>query len=79
MSLFRFIALLLLLWIGWFMLKNHLAAKARKSAGTARRMPAARMVRCRHCDVHLPEAEALSEDDEPFCCKEHLLAWRRRG
>ncbi|GAA3906363.1 hypothetical protein GCM10022228_15760 [Halomonas cibimaris] len=29
------------------------------------------MVRCRWCDVHVPESEALRERAEWFCCSAH--------
>lgn len=30
-----------------------------------------RMVRCRYCQIFLPENEALSEKGDSFCCREH--------
>jgi uncharacterized protein len=32
---------------------------------------AQRMVRCDHCDVFLPESEALTVGKSNFCCREH--------
>ncbi|GAA0561383.1 PP0621 family protein [Halomonas salifodinae] len=29
------------------------------------------MVRCRYCQVHLPEADALRERGDWFCCSAH--------
>ncbi|QHD51003.1 PP0621 family protein [Vreelandella aquamarina] len=30
-----------------------------------------RMVRCRWCDVHVPESEALRDAEQWFCCIAH--------
>ncbi|PJX13050.1 hypothetical protein CWI66_14510 [Halomonas sp. 141] len=29
------------------------------------------MVRCRWCDVHVPESEALRDHEQWFCCSAH--------
>ncbi len=29
------------------------------------------MVRCAHCGVHFPGAEALNADGRDYCCEEH--------
>lgn len=34
------------------------------------------MVRCAHCDMHLPKSEALRSDDRWYCCREHRDADR---
>ncbi|WNK20613.1 PP0621 family protein [Halomonas piscis] len=36
-----------------------------------RRHEGGQMVRCRWCDVHVPESEALRERAEWFCCPAH--------
>lgn len=76
MTLFRLIALALLVWIGWHLLKSHLAKSARRPEQAP---GSSRMVKCRECDVHLPEAEAIHDADAHFCSKAHLLSWRQRS
>ncbi|MGA0806936.1 MAG: PP0621 family protein [Pseudohongiellaceae bacterium] len=78
MNLFRLLALALLLWIGWFLLKNWLA-RQRKAADTPARRLAGKVVKCRHCDLHLPEADAVPEGDDWFCSQAHRQAWLRRS
>lgn len=33
---------------------------------------APRMVRCAHCQVHLPQAQALQQDGKWYCSQAHL-------
>lgn len=33
---------------------------------------AAPMVRCAHCGVHIPKAQALSQDQQWYCSQAHL-------
>lgn len=35
------------------------------------------MVRCAHCGVHVPQAEALAHDNRWYCCRDHLEQDRR--
>ena len=46
-------------------------------AGAQQRIPG-KIVRCKQCDVHLPESEALREGDEWFCTQAHRQAWLTR-
>lgn len=32
------------------------------------------MVRCAHCGVHLARQDAVSQDDQWYCCAEHARA-----
>ncbi len=78
MNLFRLIALALLVWIAWFMIRNYLAKQRRHQDGPARRLPT-RIVKCRECDLHLPEADAVREGDDWFCSPAHRQAWLGRS
>jgi uncharacterized protein len=33
------------------------------------------MVRCAHCDVHLPQRDAVAQGEQWYCCEDH----RHRG
>lgn len=43
----------------------------RAAAPQPRSGPAARMVRCAHCGVHLPEADALASAGLHYCSEAH--------
>ena len=79
MNLFRLIALSLLVWIVWFMIRNYLARQ--RKAGIARppKAIAGRIVKCRECEVHLPEADALREGEDWFCSQAHRRSWQSRA
>lgn len=38
-----------------------------------------RMVRCAHCDLHLPASEATFASGKAYCSDEHLRLARTRG
>ncbi len=81
MSPIRFLFFLLILWVLWLMFRNwqrrqdiHGAAqreKARIEAGKE----AGKIVRCKYCEVHLPELEALRDGEMWFCTQAHKQAW----
>ncbi|MFO1275282.1 PP0621 family protein [Sphaerotilus uruguayifluvii] len=60
---------------------------ARRDAGGSARAPAAgpagagsalqTMVRCAHCGLHLPQAEALEHEGQAYCGRLHRLAGPR--
>ena len=43
-----------------------------KSSAAPRRPQAEPMVRCAHCQVHLPQRLALHQDDRWYCSQAHL-------
>jgi uncharacterized protein len=55
-----------------FLIRNA----ARKSAMTRRTQEAAqtRMVPCAHCGVHLPQFEAIAQENLFYCSEAHRLA-----
>lgn len=71
MGLFR-----LLFWIAiicaavWVWRRYISAPKAARQ--TAREQEAAPMVRCGHCGVHVPQSQALKQDQHWFCNQVHL-------
>lgn len=84
MTLFRLFALAALAWIVWFLWRNHQAKSRRQTGqheGTSRKQArlGERMVKCRSCDVHLPETDALREGEDWFCSKAHRQAWLQRS
>lgn len=51
---------------------------AKEPATATKATPAARMLACTHCQVHLPESDALFDaSGRPFCSEAHRLAGPR--
>jgi uncharacterized protein len=78
MNLFRLIGLALLVWIAWFMLKNYLAKRRQSQAGVVTKRIQGKIVKCRTCEVHLPEVDAVRDGDDWFCGQRHRQAWLER-
>lgn len=92
MGLIRLLFLLLILWVLWFMVKNWLRkqelgdAARREKAKIQPGKAGQKIVRCKHCEVHLPEQDALRDDTGTgndgagqeavwFCTQAHKQAW----
>lgn len=75
MGLIRFLFFLLIAGAAWFMVKNYLRKQERRASQEQGRVPGARIVRCKQCDVHLPEQNALREGEHWFCTQAHKAAW----
>lgn len=73
MGLIRLLFLLLIIWIIWFMYKNYQLKQEQR--GQQRKLDAGRIVKCRYCDVHLPQQQALSHAEDWFCTPAHKQAW----
>lgn len=59
------LALLLVYWFFW-------GAKARRGeADTRSASDNERMVVCAHCQLRVPESEAIADAGHFFCCEEH--------
>jgi uncharacterized protein len=80
MGLIRFLFFLLVAGVVWFMVKNYQRKqelRGRKDdRGNNGRLQGGKIVRCKACDVHLPEQDALRDGDNWFCGQAHLQAWR---
>jgi uncharacterized protein len=77
-ALFRLLLLLAIAWFIWATLRRWLVGvETRAKAASARQRPQQRplaggkVVKCRYCEVHLPEREALRQNEEWFCNAEH--------
>jgi uncharacterized protein len=75
MGLIRFLFFLLILWVVWFMVKNWLRKQELGASRDKARVISGKVVRCKHCDVHLPEQDALRDGDDWFCTAAHKQAW----
>jgi len=65
------IVILVLAFLWW----NSGRRSSQKRAGQSTTQAPQRMLSCAHCQLHLPEADALRGDDGlAYCCAEHLRA-----
>lgn len=71
------IVLLVVLLLGWLLLRKPAQKTPRRDATAA---PQA-MVACAHCGVHLPRADALRADgrEDYYCSQAHRLAGPNGG
>jgi uncharacterized protein len=56
----------------------RMLARVRRDGGRIHAAPA-RMVRCAHCDLYLPQEEALRQGEDYYCGEEHRLRGPRTG
>lgn len=74
----RFALLLLFIFLLFGGLLRMLAGPRRRGAShAAPRVP--RMVRCAHCELYLPEDEALGSGEQRYCSAEHQALGPRSG
>jgi uncharacterized protein len=76
MGLIRFLLLLLVVGALLFMVKNYARKQEIRGRREPERLSGGRIVRCKHCSIHLPEQEALREGDDWFCSQAHRQASR---
>jgi len=74
MPLLRLIAIALIIWIGYVLIKNFLRkSKLQQNSKGAipEQNPQQKMVRCEHCGSHLPLHLAFKKDSNHYYCPEH--------
>ena len=70
----KYLLVLLVVGIGLWVLVKRLrgpGSGAGQRAGTAAGKPPLQMAKCAHCGLHLPAADALSEDARLYCSDAH--------
>ena len=70
-QLLRIIIILIGLWLVLQIIKRARIARQNPAPGPP---PVAKMVSCDHCGVHVPESEAIRNNDKLYCCEEHRKA-----
>lgn len=74
MILFR---LILLFTIGFLVYRIYrIVTGPRVSEETPRKLAGEQMVKCAFCDVHVPQADAVRDEDRWYCCEEHMKRHR---
>ena len=64
----RTILLIIAIGIGYLIIKQLLKGKQTPSKP---RVINADMVKCQHCDLHIPEIDAVKSDGRSYCSTEH--------
>jgi uncharacterized protein len=77
-ALLRILFLLAIAWFIWSTLRRWIIGvetRAKTAAAQQRQqqrpLAGGKVVKCRYCEVHLPEREALRQNEEWFCNAEH--------
>ena len=73
----RLLTLLVIGYFAWQFVKNYLRKQIlqqNREAERRRQQPIA-IVKCQHCQLHLPENEAVAADSHWFCCDAHRSLW----
>jgi uncharacterized protein len=58
--------------VGIWLWRNRLDSRASGSTHRTVEPKQQDMVRCRHCDMHIPGNEAITGKHGSYCCAEHL-------
>lgn len=72
MNLFRVIAILVVVWLVVYMVKRTLGQRQPKEdERPLHQRRSEKVVRCARCGVHVPESEAVREQDRFYCSQAH--------
>lgn len=66
----RYLLLIFAIWVG-VMIIRHFMRHSGKQEQKSRPAPVQDMVRCKHCGIHFPRAEAVMQGNDTFCSTEH--------
>ena len=73
-QLLRIIIILIGLWLVLTIVKRALASRQKPPAD---KPSVAHMVVCTHCGVHVPDSEAIRDDNMIYCSEEHRKAAKK--
>lgn len=65
----RLLVLIALLALAGWLWRHFTRPRRPRTPATPKAQP---MVRCAHCGVHVPQAEALTHDNRWYCSRAHL-------
>ncbi len=69
----RFIAFLVLIGLVAFFVRRFIRNKLTQH-DEKKKIESRATIKCDHCGVFVPESEALEQDGNHYCCREHLPA-----
>lgn len=72
MGLFRLILLGLAIWLLFRLYQRFIKGGSAKKPAT--HQIDGDMVKCKHCGIHIPQSEAISNDGNHYCSRAHLEA-----
>jgi uncharacterized protein len=78
----RIIFILVLLVVGYLMLKSHQRkrnVKQQYKQSSGQILKNTRVLRCQHCGLYVPEDEAISQGGKHFCSLEHAKQHLTKG
>ena len=80
MGLIRLLSYLIIGWLVWRTLKRWYAGYQAATSADKAKTPriSSKIVKCEHCEVHLPETEAIAHEGLWFCNQKHKHAWLGR-
>ncbi len=55
------------------MVLRRILAQSSSPGPASARLESSAMVKCSHCQLHVPESEAIKSDEHFFCSAEHKL------
>ena len=70
MGLGKLLTVLILVWLGYLLYKRLIAPTGKNKK--PRNKTIENTVRCAHCQLHIPEHEALFHDGRYYCSQQHL-------
>ena len=70
----QLLRIILILFGVWLVLQIIKRALASRQDNSSHQPSITNMVACDQCGVHLPESEAIRENDRYYCSEEHLKA-----
>jgi uncharacterized protein len=75
----RLVVLVLLVVVAVWLVRRALRGPAEQTDLRKRAEAAGQLVRCAHCGVHLPRAEARSVAERLYCSEEHARLGPMKG
>lgn len=82
MGLSRFLLLLLLALIAWYIWRQvqrfYLSIEESSSSSAGKPPQTVTMLQCDYCGLHFPKQEVVKEGRRNFCCEEHRMAALKR-
>ena len=52
---------------------RRIFASSSSTRSESARLESAAMVKCSHCELHVPESEAIKSDEQYYCSAEHKM------
>jgi len=79
-GLIRLLTWLALSFFLWYLVRNYQRKQdsLRNQRNQAKPQAPSLIVKCKQCGLHLPQSEAVAEDNEWFCSDDHRRLWLGR-